>query len=374
MSRQIDRLFLVLLSAALYYLAAGGPIILIPVAVTVILCALNTFFKNPVLQAFTFIGFLGLCIPFPLFSIFLPVFLYDTALTVFRWLVLLSPALLIFIWETLPFSIFLLNACFLVLAFLMAKKQSSIDLLTEDYTAFRKTAQELALVQEEKSKGLLENQDYEIRTATLKERNRISKEIHDHVGHVLSRSLLQIGALMTLEKDPVILEGLGDLKSSISEGMDSIRASIHDMHDESIDLKTSLDELIHHFTFCPVSFDYDIHFPPKLKLKYCFIAIVKEALTNIIKHSNATMVSILLQEEETAYHLKISDNGTLSPDARLRLMKAQARNEYSDGMGLQSMYDRVKSFHGSFALHIENGFCLSIMIPKEDIENEITVD
>lgn len=374
MSREIDRFFLILLSAALYYLADNSLQILIPVAITIIFCLLDFFLKNPFFQFFTFLGFFGFCIPFPLFSIFLPVFLYSIAQTVFRWIVFLSPAVFFFTWEKLPFPILLLNSLFLALAFLMAKKQETIGLLTENYETFRKTSQELTLAQEEKSKRLLENQDYEIQAATLKERNRISKEIHDHVGHVLSRSLLQIGALMTLEKNPAILDGLGDLKSSISEGMDSIRASIHNMHDESIDLKTSLEELIRDFPFCPVEFYYEIRFPPKLKLKYCFIAIVKEGLTNIIKHSNATQVSILLREEENQYRLEIFDNGSLSPNNQLKLIKAKARNEYSDGMGLQSIYDRIRSFHGTFLLSIENGFCLTALIPKEDSEHEIIAD
>jgi signal transduction histidine kinase len=41
----------------------------------------------------------------------------------------------------------------------------------------------------------MEKQDYEIYLATLRERNRIAREIHDNVGHMLSRSILQIGAL-----------------------------------------------------------------------------------------------------------------------------------------------------------------------------------
>lgn len=374
MSRQIDRFFLIALSTALYYLADGRIHILIPTAVTVILCILSFLIKNPVFQCFTFIGFLTLCIPLPLFSIFLPVFFYDLLQTVFRWMIILFPVVIFFIWERLPFSIFFLNCFFLLLSFLLAKKQEAVEIVSQDYEAFRKTSQELTQAQEEKSRSLLENQDYEIRTATLKERNRISREIHDHVGHVLSRSLLQIGALMTLEKDPVILEGLSDLKTSISEGMDSIRTTIHDIHDESIDLKTGLEELICDFSFCPAKLTYELSFQPQIKLRYCFLALVKESLTNVIKHSNATEVSVLLKEETEQYCLEIFDNGSLTPENKLKLIKAQARNEYSDGLGLQSMYDRVRSFHGSFQLNLENGFKLTAIIPKEDTEDENITD
>lgn len=48
------------------------------------------------------------------------------------------------------------------------------------------------------------NQDYEIYLATLKERNRIAREIHDNVGHMLTRSILQLGALSVINKDETV--------------------------------------------------------------------------------------------------------------------------------------------------------------------------
>ena len=96
MSKQLDRVFLIALSSALYYLADNSAFIFIPITATLILGTLNFLLKKPVFQGFAFIGFLSLCIPFPLFSIFLPVFLYDILQTVFRWLILLFPAILFF--------------------------------------------------------------------------------------------------------------------------------------------------------------------------------------------------------------------------------------------------------------------------------------
>ncbi len=54
------------------------------------------------------------------------------------------------------------------------------------------SSEERTLLLSQKNKALQEKQDYEIYNATLKERNRIAREIHDNVGHVLSRSILMM--------------------------------------------------------------------------------------------------------------------------------------------------------------------------------------
>lgn len=46
-----------------------------------------------------------------------------------------------------------------------------------------------------------------MRLATLNERNRIAREIHDNVGHLLSRSLLQVGALQVVNRDETVRQG-----------------------------------------------------------------------------------------------------------------------------------------------------------------------
>ena len=65
----------------------------------------------------------------------------------------------------------------------------------------RDNSHELAMLLTEKHRELLQKQDYEVRLAMLSERGRIAREIHDHVGHLLSRSILQVGALLATQKD-----------------------------------------------------------------------------------------------------------------------------------------------------------------------------
>jgi signal transduction histidine kinase len=204
---------------------------------------------------------------------------------------------------------------------------------------------------EQKNKDLMEKQDYEINIATLNERNRIAREIHDNVGHLLSSSILQIGALMSICKDQVIANNLNTLKQTLSEGMDSIRSSIHNIHDEYVDLNKDINEIINKFTFCDISFNYDIKNSPDKKYKICFISIIKEALSNVIKHSNASKVEITLREHPALYQLIIKDNGT-------------TKKENSDGIGIKNMIYRINSLNGVININTDNGYCIFISLPK----------
>lgn len=367
MQKIVDKLILSAFAAVLFYLSVNSLTVLLPLAIVILLSAINLYFQNSQICLITFLIYVTICCFVPLYIIFLPVLHYDIFSSVFRWagLGIIFPFLAF--WDTYNLTVILLTVLFFLFSALLSYKTASIELLKEDYNNFRKTAHELSLAQEAKSKSLLENQDYQIQTATLNERNRISKEIHDHVGHVLSRSLLQIGALLTIAREPVVKEGLEDLKASISEGMDSIRASIHNIHDESIDLKANLEKLVNAFTFCPIDFTYMIKIPPALKIKYCFIAITKEGLSNIIKHSNADKVILSLTEDNASYYFLLEDNGVVEPVKQLEIRKSLARSEFTEGLGLQSLYDRVKGFNGVFKISMEHGFKIEITIPKEDL-------
>lgn len=377
MLRLADKILLVGATSFLYYFSfIKDPLsVLISIGVIVLITGAVTFIKNNYVLFAAYLIYLGVCCFSPLFTIFLPLFIYDLGYTAFKWSSILSLLPFLLFRDSFSVTVVAFTIVFLLTALLLCYKTSCIELLKQDYEAFRKTAKELALLQETKSKGILANQDYEIKNATLNERNRISKEIHDHVGHLLSRSLIQVGALLTISKEEGVADGLTDLKSSISEGMDSIRASIHDMHDESIDLQYILQKLVSEFLLCPVKYTYSIYSQPSLKTKYCFIAIMKEALANITKHAQeSSCVIISLTEEDYLYQLSVFNNGSIEEKTIRMIKRCQARSEYPDGLGLQSISDRVKGLQGNFTIQAENGFELLITIPKEEQLNEFTID
>lgn len=214
------------------------------------------------------------------------------------------------------------------------------------------TEQQLLL--KEKNQALLAKQDAEIHAATLKERNRIAREIHDNVGHLLSRSLLMTGAIQTMNESGELREPLHQLDTSLNQAMDSIRNSVHNLHDEALNLEETTRQLVRDFQFCPVWLSYDMGYEPPAAIRYTFLSITKEAMANIIKHSNATHVKIVMREHPSLYQLEIADNGT-------KIRESFAKNA---GIGLTNMQERVSQLHGIMTLSANEGFRIFITIPK----------
>ncbi|MDD2362228.1 MAG: hypothetical protein PHH84_04635 [Oscillospiraceae bacterium] len=106
-------------------------------------------------------------------------------------------------------------------------------------------------------------------------------------------------------------------------------------------------------TTCPVKLDYDIEGSMGRGLKYTFLSIIREALSNIAKHSGATHANIVLREHPALFQLIIQDNG-----------QGAQNNDSLHGIGLQNMYDRIAVFNGNMNIDRKNGYKLFISIPK----------
>lgn len=253
-----------------------------------------------------------------------------------------------------------------ILAFFLWHHTRQYEILDRDFRQIRDDSEEHALLLSEKNKALLEKQDYEIYAATLRERNRIAREIHDNVGHVLSRSILMTAACKTINKDEALAPLLGNLEDSLNGAMNSIRSSVHDLHDDAVNLEDAIRGLVKDFTFCPVTLTYDMSRQVPREVKYSLISITKEGLSNVIRHSNADSVNILLREHPGLYQLCIEDNGTLGTEILNVQMEADNNKmeNASGGMGLSNIRDRVKALGGTVQITQEKGFRIFVTIPK----------
>lgn len=245
---------------------------------------------------------------------------------------------------------FLTSGLFCSVACLLSLRTAAYERAVGAYFRMQDSTREQALYLEKKNRKLMEKQDYEVRLATLDERNRIAREIHDNVGHLLTRALLQISAMMVVHGQEEVSDQLGSVKETLSEAMDSVRESVHNLHDEAVDLKLQLKKLAEEFQFCLVTVRYKAGILPA-DISYCMIAIVKEGLSNIARHSNADWAEISVVEHPAMCQLVIRDNGT------------QAGPASGGGIGLQNIQERAEAFGGNFRVDREMGFRLFVSIP-----------
>lgn len=312
----------------------------------------------------------GLCsLWFSDLLLFFPLLLYQTlSAELFPLAVAELPlwGFLVFQINRFPAVLCLLGIFGFILSFFLWLYAEKYQALYQDFHQIRDDSEEHALLLSEKNKALLEKQDYEIYAATLRERNRIAREIHDNVGHVLSRSILMTAACKTINKNDALDPLLGNLEESLNGAMNSIRSSVHDLHDDAVDLEDAIKGLVKDFTFCPVNLTYDMSRQIPREVKYSLISITKEGLSNVMRHSNADSVNILLREHPALYQLCIEDNGTPGngiPDIQTEADINKEKNT-SGGMGLSNIRDRAKALGGTVQITQENGFRIFVTIPK----------
>lgn len=317
--------------------------------------------------SYVIFGFSSLWIPDLL--LFFPLLLYQTlSAGRFPLAVVEFPfwGLLAFRFHKFPEFLCLAGIFGFILAFFLWSHTRQYEILTRNFRQSRDDSEEHALLLSEKNKALLEKQDYEIYAATLRERNRIAREIHDNVGHVLSRSILMTAACKTINKNEALDPLLGNLEESLNGAMNSIRSSVHDLHDDAVNLEDAIKGLVKDFSFCPVTLTYDMSRQVPREVKYSLISITKEGLSNVMRHSNADSVNILLREHPALYQLCIEDNGTLGskiPDIQTDA-DSNKMETVSGGMGLSNIRDRVKALGGTVQITQEKGFRIFVTIPK----------
>ena len=365
MASLLDKLIVFMLCITVYLTNNRDEYAVVIVLAAIIFAALESFMDSELYNFIVFCAAAGICFFVPHAAFFLPLFAYDLCSTKWQWFIPMA---------VIPVSQFLSGAkvlsFFLILSFLLLscilkKRTVMSDKKQYQYNLLRDEITEKQIQLEESNRDLLEKQDYEVHLATLNERNRIASELHDSIGHVLTRSILQTGALMAICPDESTRQSLGALQHSLSVGMDEVRASIHDLHDDSVDLYDEVRARVNEFTFCPVTLRYSVENPPDKKIRYAFLSILKEGLANIARHSNATAAAVVVFEHPALYQLIIRDNGSQTASTSRIIESSEFTPCETVGMGLPGIQKRVEKLGGNVVFRKINGFEIFVSVPKE---------
>lgn len=322
--------------------------------VAVFFAAIECLDSGDKIDISVYVIYLVLCIYFPEIILMLPIMTYDLIKKekVISYIVCVLSLLLCSMNYGIQTSVYV--GLMSVISFMLGYGADKCDKLAEKVRKTRDDSIEMNMFLTMKNKELMDTQDKEIYYAKLRERNRIAREIHDNVGHMLTRSILQMGALMTIHKEEPLHQELDSVKKTLDVAMNNVRESVHDLHDESIDLKQSLEDIVKELSNeYTMNFTYDVGENPPREYKYAIIGVVKEATANIIKHSINDCVDIVLREHPGMYQLTVhdylSENGT---------PKSKKMKSGSSGIGMSNMEDRVAKFNGRISIYKDNGYKL----------------
>ena len=288
----------------------------------------------------------------PSFVPFAPLALYDIARRVRRehvWVALGAGAIFVCALVAyahagaLPTRALLLTAILSVAATLLSLRTAQLEREQERMRRTRDELQERALALEARNRDLADRQDYEVELATLAERARIAREIHDNVGHQLTRASLQTEALRVVHANEAgVAADFADVKRTVDEALQLVRSSVHALNDNAANLSVQLERIVEGArSDGGPQIELEVlaeHAPANVA--NCFAAVLREALSNTIRHACAQTVTVRCMEHPSFYQLIVTDDGAGG-------VQASSRGT-AEGMGLGSMRERVEALGGTF--------------------------
>jgi signal transduction histidine kinase len=194
--------------------------------------------------------------------------------------------------------------------------------------------------------------------AIERERTRIAKDIHDHLGANLTRiSLLSQsaqGELENTEQAAAQLERIYDTSRELTRSMDEIVWAVNPQHDTLDSLASYLGNFAQEYLMslrirCRLEVPLHLpHWPITAETRHNIFLAFKEALHNVVKHSGATEVVVLLTVDPAAVTLVLRDNGKgFDPGS---VAPAPGR-----GNGLKNMRQRLEKIGGYFKVQSRPG-------------------
>jgi signal transduction histidine kinase len=203
--------------------------------------------------------------------------------------------------------------------------------------------------------------------AVLRERNRISREIHDNVGHTLSTIRIQLGAMENLSREscPQVSNMAKNLDEFATDSLADVRAAVRAMKPrefEEYEEIIAISEMINNFKKL-TSIDIKMRISENIwKLNsdqtMTIYRILQEFLSNSLRHGKATEVRIFLNFLDDHLRIHMKDNGI-------------GCNVVNSGIGLKSIKERVAIFGGTMEYYTKDGDGFELILTMDKVKLSI---
>ncbi|MDD7113703.1 MAG: sensor histidine kinase [Lachnospiraceae bacterium] len=199
-----------------------------------------------------------------------------------------------------------------------------------------------------------------------RERNRLAREIHDTLGHILTGISVGIDAVMVLmdaspEAAKQQLETIGGIAR---RGLNDVRRSVRKLKPDALErmsLENAIHQMIEEMSKGTNTKIYFVSYIDKLRFEAdeeeTLYRIIQESTTNAIRHGKATEIWIRISEKNEELIVMISDNGV-------------GCSEITEGFGLKHMRERVELLNGTLFCESMCGFTVIVKIPIRNSERK----
>lgn len=278
------------------------------------------------------------------------------------------------IYKNMSFAMCIVKTLLLIAAFLC---MMLIKYMMEDIEKRKKreteklTVSNVSEMHEKRLNEQLVMQNYLAeKNARLLERETISRNIHNSVGHSITAAIMTLDAADVLydERPEEARKRMNDANNRIRGSLESIRRAVRVLDEESGeilsgDLKSELENVINEFEM-----DTDIRVDQNFSQLMDDIKIphdhavfltgaLQELLTNGVKHGNAGEFVVILLGDTAHIRLEVSDNG----HSDFGLSNSESRIE--KGFGIRKLISYAEKCGGKTAFENDNGFKAMIELP-----------
>jgi len=221
----------------------------------------------------------------------------------------------------------------------------------------------------ERAEGELRRLSVRLMALQDQERRRIARDLHDTTGQTLSAMKMNIALLQEMSKTkPQLTELLNDLNALTDAALQEIRTTSYLLHPPLLDesgFVSAARWFVEGFakrSGIQVSCDIPEQLErPPAHCELVLFRVLQESLTNVHRHSGASVASVLLVRDGSQLTLEISDNGSGIPPERLQRLHEAAQHS---GVGFAGMRERVRELGGEFEIRSNSsGTTVSVCVP-----------
>ena len=217
----------------------------------------------------------------------------------------------------------------------------------------------LAAAYGRKDAALKLSQDEVRQLARLAERERIGRDLHDLLGHTLSVIVLKAelaNRLYERDRDAARRE-IAEVERIARETLGQVRRAVMGIRAAGLRAELAGSRLA--LEALGIELEQQVeNLPLPLEVETALALIVREAITNCVRHSGAHCVRVHLRRERRALLLRIEDDGKGRPCGK---------NAMGSGTGVSSMRERIEALGGCFEWNSDaTGTRLTALIPWTD--------